>query len=187
MTTTTRTRSATAARRPLRGLVAVGGAAALALGLGACGTTAGDEDGTSVEDVNEAEQEVEAEADAGAGDYAYDGVYDNTYLEQQDDLIGQEVTLSASVNEVLDDTSFTIAGDGSDVDPLLVVGAASDTASMVQADQEVDVSGTVEQAFVLTEVESDLGVDLDDELYAEWEGQTYLSADSVDVGVEEDS
>ncbi|GAA2024953.1 hypothetical protein WDZ16_01810 [Pseudokineococcus marinus] len=184
MTTRTRTRSTTAVRRPLRGLVAVGGAAALALGLGACGDTAGDEDGTSVEDVNEAESEVEVD---GEGDYAYDGLYDTSYADQQDDLIGQEVTLSASVDEVLDDTSFTIAGDGSGLEPLLVVDAGSDTASMVQPDQEVDVSGTVEEVFVLTEVEADLGVDLDDELYAEWEGQTYLSADAVDVGVEEDS
>lgn len=187
MTTRTRTRAlpTTGPRRLTRGLVAAGGATVLALGLGACGDTAGDEDGTSVEDVQEAETEVEAEAGAEEGALGYEGPYDDAFTEQQPDLVGQQVTVSAAVDAVLDETSFTLAGDGSGVEPLLVVGADPQAASTVQADQEVDVTGTVEQAFVLTEVEEDLGVDLEDELYTEWEGQAYLAASAVDVGVEE--
>lgn len=56
---------------------------------------------------------------------------------------------------------------------------------MVEADQEVDVSGTVIETFVLTEAEEELGLDLDDELYPEWEGQSYISANAVSIGVEE--
>ncbi|WP_337063180.1 hypothetical protein [Kineococcus sp. G2] len=188
MTTRDRTRTVptTGPRALTRGLVAAGGAAVLALGLGACGDTAGDETATSVEDVNEAESEVETETEVGAetGELGYEGAYDSAFVEEQESLIGQEVTVSAAVNTVLDDSSFTIAGDGSDVEPLLVVSATSGTT--VEEDMEVDVSGTVEQAFVLTEVEEELGLDLEDELYTEWEGQTYIMANAIDVGAEDE-
>lgn len=195
MTTRTRTRALTGTRRLSRSLVAVSGAAVLTLGLGACGTTAGDEDGVSVEDVNEAESDVEAEVDEDGstdvdvdqGPLGFEGAYDSAFTDQQDDLIGQDVTVSAAVNTILDDTSFTIAGDGSGIEPLLVVGATSETAVEVAADQEVYVSGTVMEAFVLTEVEEELGLDLDDELYLEWEGETYIDANAVSIGVEEGS
>ncbi|WP_299038571.1 hypothetical protein [uncultured Pseudokineococcus sp.] len=184
MSTRTRTTALPAAGpRPLaRGLVAAGGAAVLALGLGACGGTAGDEDGASVEDVQEAEVDAQAGTDDEGAQYAYDGPYDAGFADQQDSLVGEQVTVSAAVETVLDDTSFTVAGDDSGVDPLLVVDAGSSAA--VEPDAEVDVTGTVQLSFALAGVEEELGVDLEDELYAEWEGENYLVASAVDVGVE---
>lgn len=183
MSTRTRTRTRTGPRAVGRGLVAVGGAAVLALGLGACGGTAGDEDGTSVEDVQEVEEEAQVGTDEEGGEYAYDGPYDSGFADQQDSLVGERVTVSAAVDEVVDETSFTVAGDDSGVEPLLVVDAGSSAA--VEADVEVDVTGSVELSFVVVEVEERLGVDLEDELYADWEGEPYLVASAVDVGVEE--
>lgn len=178
----TRTLSTTGPRALTRGLVAAGGAAVLALGLGACGDTAGDEDGTSVEDVQEVEEEAQVGTDEEGGEYAYDGPYDSGFADQQDSLVDEQVTVSAAVDEVLDDTSFTVAGDDSGVEPLLVVDAGS--SATVEPDVEVDVTGTVQLSFALAGVEEELGLDLDDELYAEWEGETYLVASAVDVGVE---
>lgn len=43
------------------------------------------------------------------------------------------------------------------------------------------MTGTVEETFVLADVEQDLGVDLDDALSADWEQQPYVVAEDVEV------
>ncbi|MEJ5914630.1 hypothetical protein [Pseudokineococcus sp. 1T1Z-3] len=178
MTTRTRTR---ALRPAARALVAAGGALTLGLGLGAC-STSGSEEGASVEDV----QEDSADVDEPATDYAYDGVYDSAFSDDQDSYVGEEVTLSADVNEVLSDSAFTIAGTGdTTVGEFLVVDSAS--TSGLEPELTVQATGTVMEAFDVVTVEEDLGVDLDDDLYSDWEGQNYLMATSVDTSVAGDS
>ena len=61
----------------------------------------------------------------------------------------------------------------------VVVGATGD--AQLSPETTVEVTGTVQQAFVVTEVEEELGVNLDDALFAEWEQEPYVVADSVEV------
>ena len=140
-----------------RSRTAVLGAAA-AVALTACGgDTAGPEVGTTVGDVQ-------------ADPAAYEG---------------QEVRVSADVDEVLDPTAFTIAGtDDTSVDPLLVVGA--EESNNLEPDLTVAVEGTVRLAFDLTEAEEELGTDLDDALLEGWAGRPYLVAESIDTSVPSD-
>ncbi|SDN76047.1 hypothetical protein [Geodermatophilus sp. DSM 45219] len=151
---------------------AVAVAAVSTLGLSACGgDTAGTEAGADVEDV------VEEEPPA---DGPYDGVYDSAFYDEVDSYAGEEVTLSADVDEVITPEAFTIAGtDDTSVEALLVVGATGDTE--LAPETTVGVTGTVMESFVLTDVEEDLGVDLDDALFAEWEQEPYVVAESVAV------
>jgi hypothetical protein len=70
------------------------------------------------------------------------------------------------------------------VEPLLVVGA-EETAEL-EPDLAVAVTGTVQQAFDLPRVEEDLGVDLNDELFEQWDGEPYIVAETVDTAVPAD-
>lgn len=165
-----------------------------AFGLTACGDTAGDEEGVSVEDVQEEDQEVDPSVDAdsdvdtepeGDADWAYEGNFDAEFFDTANDYAGQEVNVSADVNEVLSDDAFTIAGtDDTSVDEMLVVGA--DSTSELENDLTVSVTGTVQEDFDLVTVEENLGVDLEDELYEDWDGQTYIEASSIDTSVASD-
>lgn len=152
--------------------------------VAACSDTAGSEEGASVEDVNEAAEEEVVEDDAAEG--PYDGPYDAGFYEDRESYVGEEVTLSADVNEVIDPTAFTIAGtDDTTVDELLVVHP--ENLSEVSPDLTVAVTGTVMEGFDLVTVEDELGVDLDDELYEDWDGEPYLSATTIDDSVASDT
>lgn len=144
-----------------------------AFGVTACGDTAGDEEGTSVEDIQEEDQEVDPDVDAdadvdtepsGDADWAFQGDYDADFVDSTNDYVGEQVLVSADVNEVLSDNAFTIAGtDDTTVDEMLVIG--TDANPMLDSDVAVSVTGTVQESFDLPTVEENLGVDLDDELF----------------------
>lgn len=154
---------------------AAGGVLALtAMSLAACGDTAGPETGTDVQDIQEA-----------ADDGPYEGPYDRSFSEDLDSYQDEEVTVSADVAEVLSPSSFVIAGtDDTAVEPLLVVGATEVTG--LEPDLTVAVTGTVDETFVLAEVEEELGVDLDDALYTAYDQEPYLKATGVDTSVASD-
>lgn len=133
--------------------------AALVSGCGGDDDTAGSERSADVEDVQE---------DAFWGDV-------NQWTDEK-------VTVSANVNEVINQNSFTIAGTPeSDVDELLVVSAND---SQVQEGQTVQVTGTVRDRFDVVEVEDDLGLDWNDTLYEDWNDEHYIVASSVDTTVD---
>ncbi|ELS50860.1 hypothetical protein STVIR_8168 [Streptomyces viridochromogenes Tue57] len=98
-----------------------------------------------------------------------------------DRWVGEEVTLSADVNEVLNQHSFTLAGTPeSDVDELLVVSAAT---TNVEEGETVQVTGTVKAGFNAEAVKKDLGVNWNDPLYKDWVDEHYIVASSVDTTV----
>lgn len=174
---------ATTRTRPLARAAAGTALAIGALSLAACGDTAGPETGTDVEEVQEATEEEAV--DDGPYDGPYEGPYDATFYDNVSDLEGETVTVSADVNEVLPPSSFVIAGtDDTSVDPLLVVSATEATG--LAPDLTVAVTGTVHTAFDLAAVEEELGVDLDDALYEEYDQEPYISATSVDTSVAAD-
>ncbi|WP_159616395.1 hypothetical protein [Arthrobacter zhaoguopingii] len=154
-----------------------------ALGLVGCDSTAGTEEGADVEDI------VDEEADgteAPGGVEPYNGVYDSTFFDDRESYVGEEVTLSADVNEVMSPMSFTIAGtDDTTVEALLVVHDME--LPEVAPELTVSVTGVVREAFDLPTVEEEMGIDLDDEAFEDWDGEPYVEAKSVDTAVPADS
>lgn len=99
------------------------------------------------------------------------------------EFVGSRVTVSGEVNDVVADSAFTIGGDDfADGEELLVV--AVDVPIEREGDEElseedvVQVTGTV-RMFSLAATDDDLGVRLDPETFAEFEGEPVIVADTV--------
>jgi hypothetical protein len=168
-----RTTSTTNRTRRLAGaLVTVGIGTGL---LAGCGGTAGPETGATVDEIQEADDGTGA-VDPGAGTAAEDDV--TSY-------VGQRVTVSAEVNEVLSPNAFTIAGTAGSggADELLIVSAP--TGTPVTEEDVVAVTGTVREELDLAALETEYGYDDDDALYGDFGGEPYIVAEKIDPTVAE--
>lgn len=96
-----------------------------------------------------------------------------------DDLVGQELTVTGTVQQTLAPGAFVLVrtDTATSFEPLLVVAADSPD---VQQDQSVRATGTVVR-FDADDVASGAGVALDAEALRELEGSLYLVADSVET------
>lgn len=147
-------------------VAAVGVAAAATLLLGACGDTAGSEAGTDVQDI---QQETDAV-----------GVFDQPDFGDPMEFVGQEVTVSAEVNDIISPEAFTIAGTlQTSAEELLIVHDGS----VVLGDNSVAVmvTGTVQERFDLVGAEEFVGGDLDDGLYVDYDGEPYIQAETIEL------
>ena len=144
-------------------------------------------EGTTLEDVAEAEEEGIGDGVLGARD-VYEDV--NPYL-------GQTVTVSGEISEIYGTNAFLIGEDLWGQDLLVVVPADAAVSGMTVAGDEVSafgdldaeyviqVTGTVRQ-YLQTEVETEYGLDLDPELEVEVEDQEpMIVAESIQVMTEE--
>ena len=134
----------------------------LAAGVAACGRgddeSAGPETGrTDVEDVTEGDEPIT----------------------EPDRFVGQTVTVSGEVSDLLGPSAFEIAGEDAGGEGLLVVGAAQ--APTLGDDTVVQVTGTVRDGFDVAEAERELGLSLDDALFASFLGRHYIAATNVEV------
>jgi hypothetical protein len=160
--------------------------------LSACGDRGtGAETGADVEDINEedvveedvveaepeeVEPEPEPEADSeSASESASEPAADEVFADPES-YLGEQVTVSGQVSEVVDANSFRIGGEDVGGEALLVTSA--DQAN-VEPDQNVQVTGTVQQ-FNLGEFEDEYGFDYDEGLYGDFEGEPVIVADSVE-------
>jgi hypothetical protein len=96
-----------------------------------------------------------------------------------DAFYGQTVTITGDVIEVVDQQSFRL-GDPELMggDDLLVLMPAAGAMSAVADGESVMVTGVVQQ-FDQTELESALGIDIDDVLATELDGQPVIVAEQV--------
>lgn len=163
-------------------LMAAGIFTVAGLGLAGCNTE-GPEQGTDVEDISEGEvaetspapEETVAEPMA-----PYAGPYDQPFRDEADAYVGQEVTVSAEVTETLSDDTFVIAGAaGTAVDPLLIL--EMEEIPPLDEGQVVELTGTVQQDFDVAAAEEKLGIDLEDERYADYVGEPYLEITSGEI------
>ncbi|WP_199430532.1 hypothetical protein [Qaidamihabitans albus] len=144
-------------RRPNHLLGRVAAVAVLLLSpfaVAACGGddgTAGPETGADVEDITE-------------DDYFADDQY-----------VGEEVTVSANVTEVIDPQSFVLAGEDYGDDSLLVLSGKD--ARKVQEGDVVKVTGTVRE-FDYENYRADYALGAAD-LYTPYDTEEFLVADSV--------
>ena len=136
-------------------------AASAALVLGGCGGTAGPETGTDVEDVQE-----EPAA----------GVFED--FSEAQNFAGQQVTVSAEVDEIIGPNAFTIADDAGE--QLLVVSGGT---RQLNRDTPVQVTGTVRRAFNLAEAEQFASGDFNDAAYTDFSGEPYIQASNIDTTV----
>jgi hypothetical protein len=133
--------------------------------------------------VNEVEDPEEVPDVRGEDDPTdiFTGAYDSEFREDMTAYTGQEVTLTAEVDEVLSPEAFSITSpDGEDVEPLLVLADGSSGA--VEAGSAVTIAATPFDEFDPAEAEQQIEVDLEDDLYADWEGEPFLVATTVESG-----
>ncbi|MDP9374472.1 MAG: hypothetical protein M3Q65_18885, partial [Chloroflexota bacterium] len=103
-----------------------------------------------------------------------------------DRYLGRTVTVAGEVDEVLGRRAFTIGGgDFIGDDELLVVGAGElpviqgrREAATLTADDLVQITGPVRR-FNLAEVEREIGVDLEDALFADWRDKPAVIARTI--------
>ncbi|MCI2240306.1 hypothetical protein MO973_45830 [Paenibacillus sp. TRM 82003] len=149
-----------------------------AVALGGCGSQEDDLVDAAPDDVQEAA--VDAGDGAAGSPGVYDGVFDGTFYEQIEDWDGQQVVLSAEVDEIASPRAFVLApAPGTEVDPLLVVTATE--VEGLEVGSSVEVTGTLGAAFDLPGVEEDTGVDLEGDRYDDFDAEPYLVATSVEL------
>ncbi|MEE1942632.1 hypothetical protein V1L54_25045 [Streptomyces sp. TRM 70361] len=98
-------------------------------------------------------------------------------------VVGEERTVEGRVHDVVSPWAFTVGGnEPSDIEPLLVVEGDMPA---VDQDDPVRVTGVVRE-FEIAGVEEELGVELSDTLYEQYEGEPYIRARSIAEDVELD-
>lgn len=108
------------------------------------------------------------------------GVNLSEVSDNPDAMYGQMVTISGGVQEIITPHAITIGNDEPLVgDTVLVVGADDFDTSVTEEDA-ILVTGEV-QRFEIGAVEGALGVDLDDEALADYDGKAVLVASEVEV------
>jgi hypothetical protein len=159
-------------RRTLRRNGAAALAASAALVLGGCGGTAGPEQGTDVGD-------IQNDQAGGGGVVNGDGGGLFEDFSEVQSFVGQRVTVSAEVDEVIGPNAFTMADDSGE--QLLVVyqGAAPNLA----VNTPVQVTGTVKKAFDLPTAEEFAGADFNDVAFEDFNGEPYIQASNIDTTV----
>ncbi|MDR7380791.1 hypothetical protein [Promicromonospora iranensis] len=137
-----------------------------ALTLTACNDSAGPEQGTSVDDVEDADPD------------------------QNDmvgpDVVGRTVTVSGEIDAVAADSAFWLGGNDWFDEGAPVVSATGDFTEfdiqdpegLAEDDTVVQVTGPVEE-FVLTDFEEEHGIDLDDDALEQLEGEAVIVAEDV--------
>ncbi|MEX5300388.1 hypothetical protein RCG67_16615 [Kocuria sp. CPCC 205292] len=169
-------------RKAAVGLLAVAG-----LALAGCGADEPDT-GTEVEDITEgdvAETSPPAtEVPPAAPATPYGGAYNRQFYDDRAVYEGQDVTLSAEVEEVVSPSALTI-GDPDDLtlDPLLVVHDLD--VPDLEEGQTLEVVGMVQEGFEVTAAEELVGVDLEDALFEDHAGDPWLHATDATVTAEE--
>lgn len=159
---------------PRRRIVVAVLGAVLAAGSAACGNSAGPEQGTTLEDL-----QAEGAPAAGRGDEEDVAAAPNDdtdrFLPDQASYLGQRVTVSGRIVEVLHPQAFVI-GKGD----LATLVTRPTTGLTLQPGTVAQVTGTVGR-FVLIDVEEDLGVDLTAADVTEFEQALYIAADDVNL------
>lgn len=96
-----------------------------------------------------------------------------------DEYVGQTVTIRGEVESELDESGFVLEDDeffGGE--QFLLLNAGAEPVMRPSEDVPVQATGTVRE-FILADIESEYGIDLDDELYVDYENKPAIVAESV--------
>lgn len=98
-----------------------------------------------------------------------------------DEYVGQQVTVRSGVEEELDESGFVLqANEFFGGEPFLVLNAGAEPVNRPNEDIAVQATGTVRE-LVVADIEREYGIDLDEELYVDYEDRPVVIAESVAV------
>jgi predicted acyltransferase (DUF342 family) len=101
--------------------------------------------------------------------------------ENTDAFIGQSVSARGEVESIVGEQSFTISTEDFGTEPILVLNATGTPfVTPPEDDIEVQATGEVRQ-LILAEIERDYDLGLDPEIYAEFEEQPVIIAESLSL------
>jgi hypothetical protein len=115
-------------------------------------------------------------------------------LESPASMMGQGVTVSGEVDTLLTERALTLRDEGSGGQLLVLVrptaimnginptGVLEPVGQIIQSGDTVQIIGTVDQ-FEREAMAEDLGMVLNEELFASWDGGEVLVADQLDVSI----
>jgi hypothetical protein len=115
-------------------------------------------------------------SNAAGPDQTYVGPNNRTFSTWSAAHEESQVTVIGSVESVLNEHAFTVAGEGGSAD-LLIVGRGKVT--NLAAGDRVAVTGAVHRAFNRTEIESKVNADFDDAAFQDLEGDPYVQASNT--------
>lgn len=94
-------------------------------------------------------------------------------------LIGETVSVRGEVEEIIGEASFLFEDEAFGEESILVINASGEALVLPDpGDSEVQVTGEVQQ-LVIADVESEYGLDLDPELYVDYEDRPVVIAQSI--------
>lgn len=108
--------------------------------------------------------------------------------EDPQNFMGQEVRAVGEVSEVIGSRALVAQSTEFESDdilvisrqPLMPVGGVGEDNLLYQGGDRVAIAGTVRE-FNIRELEQELGLDLVDEQFAEWEGRSVIIADTIET------
>lgn len=139
--------------------------------------------GCAADEEDMAGTEVEVPDIRGSGDVtdAYTGALDAAFREDLDVWSDVEVTLLATVEEVLSPRTFTVTAPiGPEIEPVLVVVAESAGAQVPEAGENWVIAATPIENFDVDVVAETLDLPLSDEQYETWDEETFLVATALE-------
>jgi hypothetical protein len=92
------------------------------------------------------------------------------------ELIGQRVTVRSLVEETVGESGFVLEPENGE--PILVLNTTGAAFELPATDVPIQVTGEV-QSFVATDIENEYGLDLEEDLYADYERQPAIIAQSL--------
>lgn len=153
-------------------------------------------EGVEEEGVNIVDQEEIAQAEDATGQSEVEGAVEDGISQEEenvtteevaedtDELLGQTVTIRSNVLESVEPFTFTVADQeffgGEDI---IVVNASGEVFELPEDDTEVQITGEVAE-FVVADIESNYGLDLDPDLYVEYTDKPALIAESLALAPE---
>lgn len=151
---------------------ALAAAALVALPLTGCGDTAADTASSSTSAAESSSPSTD-EGGSGIGESGEGGAADS----KLDGKVGQEVSFMAEVEKMIEPNALIVGGEEIGENPILVVGA--DLPQDVKVGDTVQVRGTVAK-FDLVGFEDQLGIDLVDNEFADYDGGLAIQATTAD-------
>lgn len=116
---------------------------------------------------------------------AYEGPYDEDFRSDLESYVGETVTISADVTEVITPASFTVTGPGDgEAQPLLVI-AQHGAVVEINAGVTVDVTGLMRRGLDPQAVEEELDVELDNEELENWRSEPYIQATEIETAIDD--
>lgn len=159
--------------------ITVGGTIAIAAAafvLPACSTSPTDETGVTDGDTEVSQTMPED-----------DNVTTDDLTDNLSNYIGQTVTVREEADEIIGEAAFLLENDelfgGEEI---LVINASNEGLFLVEGDDtEVQVTGEVRE-LIIADIEQEFGLDLDNELYADYEQQPVIIAQSLALAPDAD-